>query len=136
LVATGLAVVGLMVIDRVGWAGELKMVAGTSPAQSASGYSADPDTPLIMGRVSAINTWGQTVTVTGFLLDKTFQIVSGTGIAVGDKTVATLDDLRIGDRVQVRYHKNGKSLIADQINDTSWNNTRRGSSTGGGSGPH
>ena len=126
-----MVVVGLMLSGRVGAAAELKTVAGIPPAQSNQGYASEQHGPLVMGRVSAIDTWDQTVTVTGFLLDKTFQIVSGTEIVVGSKTVATLDDLKIGDRVQVRYHKNGKSLVADRITDTSENNTQHGSSTGG-----
>jgi len=137
LVATGLVVVGLMLSGRVGTAAELKTVAGISTAQSdPMADTIQHNTPLIIGRVSAIDTWDQTVTVTGFLVDKTFQVVSGTEIDVGVNTVATLDDLKIGDHVQVRYHKNGKALVADRITDTSENNTRHGSSTGGGSGAY
>lgn len=86
------------------------------PTKNASGQH----TPLLMGRISTIDQENETITVKGFLLNMKLKVGSKTEIAVGDKTVATLDDLRVGDRVQVLYHRDGSAFVADRISDTSW----------------
>ncbi|HTS19816.1 MAG TPA: DUF5666 domain-containing protein [Verrucomicrobiae bacterium] len=126
---TALVIAGLMLVVNVLAEDAPAASTGTTSGQYGDQIvgNTDAQRPLVFGRVSAINTWDQTLTVKGFLLDKTFKINSDTRIGVEDKTVATLDDLKIGDRVQVVYQKQGRSLVADRITDTSWDNTRSGS---------
>lgn len=82
---------------------------------SQSGSSGDQRVRQIGGRISAIDTAAQTVTVKGILLGKTIKVGSDAQIAVEGKTAATLGDLNVGDRVEVSYHRQGDTLVAERI---------------------
>jgi len=67
------------------------------------------------GRITAIDTTAQTITVKSGLFSKTMKVGSDAQIAVEGKTGAALGDLKVGDRVQVSYQKQGDALIAQRI---------------------
>src|SRR5258706_8938691 len=86
------------------------------PAQSSpSDTSGNPREQRLMGRITAIDTAAQTVTVKGTLMSKVIKVGSDAQIAVEGNTSAALSDLKVGDRVEISYRVEGDTLTARSI---------------------
>jgi len=104
--------------------------ASAMPTQSDQTQNGSAQQPRqVEGRISAINLAKETITVKGMLLGKTIHLGSDAQIAIEGKSPATLSDLKVGDRVEVRYHRDGDSLAADQITRLGSKESSSGSSS-------
>ncbi len=95
--------------------------AGTpgQSSQSQSDTSSNQREQRLTGRITAIDTAAQTITVKGTLMSKVIKVGSDAQVAVEGKTSAALSDLKVGDRVEVGYRMEGDTLSAQSITRTS-----------------
>jgi hypothetical protein len=90
-----------------------------TPAQPGqSDTSSEQREQRISGRITAVDTGAQTITVKGLLLSKVIKVGSDAQIAIEGNTSATLSDLKVDDRVAVSYHAEGDTLTAQRITRT------------------
>ena len=117
----GLGAAALLLVTTA-WA-ENEPSAGAStpsqPGQSQSDSSSNQREQRINGRVTVVDTAGQTITVKGTLMSKVIKVGSDAQIAVEGKTSAALSDLKVGDRVEVSCRMEGDTLTAQSITRTS-----------------
>lgn len=109
----GLAAAALLLVTTA-WAGNDPSSAST-PAQSGSEASSDQRDLQVAGRISAIDTSAQTITVKGTVLSKVIKVGSDAQIATESNASAALSDLKVGDRVEVSYRLEGDTLTAQHI---------------------
>ena len=100
------------------------------PSQSQSDTSSNQREQRLTGRITAIDTAAQTVTVKGTLLSKVVKVGSGAQIAVEGNSSGALSDLKVGDRVEVSYRMEGDTLTAQSITRTSGSKESSGSPSG------
>jgi len=114
----GLAAAALLLVTTA-WASTDPNSANT-PAQSGqSDASSDQRELQVAGRISAIDTSAQTITVKGTVLSKVIKVGSDAQISVEGNASAALSDLKVGDRVEVSYRTEGDTLTAQRITRTS-----------------
>ncbi|HTS18593.1 MAG TPA: hypothetical protein VMP11_13550 [Verrucomicrobiae bacterium] len=100
-----------------------------APAQSSDpNASNDRGLPEVSGTIKAIDLSAGTITVKGLFLSKIITVRPEAQISVEGKANATLNDLQVGDRVMVTYHRNGQMLIADKITRSEASRRSNGSS--------
>jgi hypothetical protein len=88
----------------------------TTPAQSGqTNTSSDQRVRQVSGRITAIDTSTQTITVKATLLSKVIKVGSDAQIATEGSSSAALNDLKVGDRVEVSYRVDGDTLAAQRI---------------------
>src|SRR6266404_1434616 len=116
----GLGAAALLLVATA-WADNSDPNASPStPAQPGqSDTTNDQREQRLTGRITAIDTSAQTVTVKGTLMSKVIKVGSDAQIAVEGNTAAALSDLKVGDRVQVSYRMEGDTLTARSITRTS-----------------
>jgi len=116
----GLAVAALLLVATT-WADNTDPNAGagtpSQPGQSDPGSSQREQ--RLTGRITAIDTAAQTVTVKGTLMSKVIKVGSDAQIAIEGNTSAALSDLKVGDRVEISYRAEGDTLTARSITRTS-----------------
>jgi len=78
----------------------------------------------LSGTVSSIDKAAETVTVKGLLLSKTFHA-----------NASTIDRLKVGEKVEVTYSKQGESFYASEISQLPENGSQPGSSASPSSSP-
>ena len=131
---TGLAAVALLLVATA-WAGSDLNSGGNTPPQSGQiDPSSDRREQQVSGRITAIDTAAQTVTVKGTLLSKVIKVGSDAQIAVEGNASATLSDLKVGDRNEVSYRVEGDTLTAQRITRT--NSGSKESQSGSSSSPY
>ncbi len=114
----GLAAAALLLVATA-WA-EDPPAGGNPPSQSSpSDASSNSREQRLTGRITAIDTAAQTVTVKGTLMSKVIKVGSDAQIAVEGNTSAALSDLKVGDRVEISYRAEGDTLTARSITRTS-----------------
>jgi len=116
VMATVLAAAGvLLVIAALAECGP-QSSADLAPAQVGQPSSATGQEILIDGTISAIDTSARTLTVRSPFLSKTVTVGPDAQIiAIDGETSGRLSDLKVGDSVEVTYHKQGEALVADEI---------------------
>ncbi|HUI06084.1 MAG TPA: hypothetical protein VL486_03680 [Verrucomicrobiae bacterium] len=67
------------------------------------------------GKIGAIDQQKHTLTVSGMILNKTFDVPANAVIVTKDKPKARFTDLKVGDEVNVTYHTVGEKLVAQRI---------------------
>ena len=87
------------------------------PGQSDTG--SDQREKRVSGRITAIDTAAQTITVKALVLSKVIKVGSDAQIAIEGNASAALSDLKVGDRVEVSYRADGDTLNAQHITRTS-----------------
>ncbi len=87
-----------------------------SSSSSSSDVNSNQREQRVRGTISVLDASGQSITVKGLLIPKTFKTSTETMIeGVAGKTKPMISDLAVGDKVEVRYHTQDNVLIADQI---------------------
>ncbi len=115
----GFAAVAVLLVATA-WAGDDPNAGANAPSQSGqSDINSDQRDQRVSGRITAIDTAAQTITVKGTLLSKVMKVGSDAQIAVEGNASAALSDLKVGDRVEVSYRTDGDTLIAQRITRTS-----------------
>jgi hypothetical protein len=116
---TGLATVVLLLVATA-WASDDPNAGANAPPQSSqTDTSSDQRDQRVSGRITAIDTAAQTITVKALLLSKVIKVGSGAQISIEGNTSAALSDLKVGDRVEVSYRLEGDTLNAQSITRTS-----------------
>jgi len=114
----GLAAAALLLVTTA-WASDDPNSGANAPAQPGqSDTGSDQREQRISGRITAIDTAAQTITVKGLLLSKVIKVGSDAQIAIEGNTSAALSDLKVDDRVAVSYHAEGDTLTAQRITRT------------------
>jgi Cu/Ag efflux protein CusF len=112
-------VAAALLLIATAWASDDANSGANAPAQpSQSDTSSDQREQRVSGRITAINAAAQTITVKATLLSKVIKVGSDAQIAVEGNAAAALSDLKVGDRVEVNYHTEGDTLIAQRITRT------------------
>src|SRR6266404_5026969 len=108
----GLGAAALLLVATA-WADNDPNSGASTPAPPGqSDTSNNQREQQLTGRITAIDTSAQTVTVKGTLLSKVIKVGSDAQIAVEGNASATLSDLKVGDRVEVGYRMEGDTLTA------------------------
>jgi Cu/Ag efflux protein CusF len=116
---TSLAAAALLMVATA-WADNDPNAGANAPAQPGqSDTSSDQREQRVSGRITAVDTAAQTITVKGTLLSKVIKVGSDAQIAIEGNASAALSDLKVGDRVEVSYRTEGDTLIAQRITRTS-----------------
>ena len=115
----GLGAAALLLVATA-WADNDPNSGASTPAPPGqSDTSNNQREQQLTGRITAIDTSAQTVTVKGTLLSKVIKVGSDAQIAVEGNASAALSDLKVGDRVAVSYRAEGDTLTARRITRTS-----------------
>jgi Cu/Ag efflux protein CusF len=115
----GLGAAALLLVATA-WAENDPNSGASTPAQPGqSDTSNDQRVQRLTGRITAIDTAAQTVTVKGTLLSKVIKVGSDAQIAIEGNTTAALSDLKVGDRIEASYRAEGDTLTALRISRTS-----------------
>ena len=131
----GLGAAALLLVATA-WADKNDPNAGanTPPQPGQSDTGSNQREQRLTGRITAIDTAAQTITVKGSLMSKVIKVGSDAQVAVEGKTSAALSDLKVGDRVEVGYRMEGDTLTAQSITRTS--SGSKGSQSGSPSGSY
>ena len=90
----------------------------TFPARAEENKSGQKEPVLLhiyAGEITEIGQVDRTITVRKFPLKKMFQVSIDCAIATVDKPKATLKDLKVGDKVKVKYEEAQDGLVARSI---------------------
>jgi len=116
----GLGAAALLLVTTA-WAENEPSAGASTPSQPGQSQSdsSNQREKRINGRVTVVDTAGQTITVKGTLMSKVIKVGSDAQIAIEGKTSAALSDLKVGDRVEVSCRMEGDTLTAQSITRTS-----------------
>jgi Domain of unknown function (DUF5666) len=129
--ATGLAMTALVFAAVALAENDPNSGANQPPAQSDQpGNSGEQRAMRLTGTISALDATAGTMTVKGTLFGRTMKVGSSAQIAIEGKTGATLGDLKVGDRIEVTYHKEGDTFLADRVTRLASKESPGGSSAG------
>ncbi len=67
------------------------------------------------GTIRAIDPAARKLTIEGLVLKKTFEVAEDAMIATKDKPQCALEDLKVGDNVEILYKEQGPTSIAHTI---------------------
>jgi Cu/Ag efflux protein CusF len=104
---SALLLAGAFLLAGAAFAGTTANTAATHPATTMTNYQVD-------GTVRAVDASDKTIKVKGPWTEVTF-LPAATVHVTGADTTESWNDLKVGEKVSVVYHVQGKSRIATQI---------------------
>ncbi len=103
-------------VAAIAWGVPPSVTAAEQPA--ATPRAEQPKQRQFSGTITSIEAAGSSFTVKGTLGSRTFKLASDANITAAGKSGATLEDLKVGDRVEVSYSEAEGVMMAHRIEAT------------------